>query len=94
MQVCPGPDGKRYMNLLCPVNVSTQPEGTLPDIQSAEHAIKMIKEFEANASQQVCFLRSNRLCEIPFFHPNVPLEWSIFYRIIWWEKFCVPRGYN
>ena len=52
-QVCPGPDGKLFMNLLCPVNVSSQPEGTLPDIQSAEQAIKMIKEFQANASQVV-----------------------------------------
>jgi len=54
LQVCPGPDGKLHKNALCPVNVSTQPEGTLPDIQSAEQAVKMVKEFQANASRQVC----------------------------------------
>ena len=41
------------MNLLCAVNVSQQPEGSLPDIQSAEEAIKMLKQFQANSSQQV-----------------------------------------
>ena len=52
-QVCPGSDGKLHDNLFCPVNVSSQPEGTLPDIQSAEQAIKMIKRFGENTSQQV-----------------------------------------
>ena len=52
-QVCPDADGKRHMNLLCPVDVSTQPEGSLPDIQSSEHAVVMLKEFQADSSEQV-----------------------------------------
>lgn len=45
-KVCPSESGSPVMNLLCAVNVFTQPEATLPDIQSSDHAVDMIKEFK------------------------------------------------
>ncbi len=38
--VCSGKDGHLHKNLLCPVDVRRQPEGTLPDIQSTAEAIR------------------------------------------------------
>ncbi|XP_022098881.1 iduronate 2-sulfatase-like [Acanthaster planci] len=40
-KVCPGPDGKLHFNLFCPVNVSSQPMGTLPDIQTTDHILEI-----------------------------------------------------
>ncbi|CAK8686411.1 unnamed protein product [Clavelina lepadiformis] len=67
-KVCPDADGKRYMNLLCPVDVSTQPEGSLPDIQSSEHAVDMLKEFQADSSEQPFFLA------VGFHKPHLPFK--------------------
>ncbi|RWS24829.1 iduronate 2-sulfatase-like protein, partial [Leptotrombidium deliense] len=33
-------------NVVCPVDVKTQPEGTLPDIQSADYAIDFINKYD------------------------------------------------
>ena len=63
-QVCPDADGKRHVNLLCPVDVSTQPEGSLPDIQSSEHAVDMLKEFQADSSEQVGLRFTSPWCNI------------------------------
>lgn len=42
-KVCKGKDGKLHANLLCPVDVSEMPEGTLPDMQSTEEAVRLLK---------------------------------------------------
>ena len=55
-QVCPTANGSLAMNLLCPVNVLTQPESTLPDIQSSDHAVEMIKKFESSGNKQVLLI--------------------------------------
>ncbi|KAM4696106.1 iduronate 2-sulfatase [Rhinophrynus dorsalis] len=50
-KTCKGKDGKLHANLLCPVDLSEVPEGTLPDIQSTEQAIKLLKTVrQQNAS--------------------------------------------
>ncbi|KAE8584430.1 hypothetical protein XENTR_v10020968 [Xenopus tropicalis] len=50
-QTCKGKDGKLHANLVCPVDVSEVPEGTLPDIQSTEEAIRLLKTVkQQNAS--------------------------------------------
>jgi len=41
------------MNLLCAVNVSTQPLKSLPDIQSSDHAVSILKELANKGSGQV-----------------------------------------
>ena len=72
-QVCPGSEGKLHTNIVCPVDVLKQPEGTLPDIQSTEFAIQFLKSHSAVGHQ------SNR--KKPFFlavgyhKPHIPLKY-------------------
>ncbi|XP_039871983.1 iduronate 2-sulfatase isoform X2 [Simochromis diagramma] len=42
-KMCKGKDGKLHVNLLCAVNVSEQPGGTLPDLESTEEAVRLLK---------------------------------------------------
>ncbi|XP_075043431.1 iduronate 2-sulfatase [Mixophyes fleayi] len=42
-KTCKGKDGELHANLVCPVDVSEVPEGTLPDIQSTEEAIRLLR---------------------------------------------------
>lgn len=41
--MCKGEDGKLHANLLCAVNVTEQPGGTLPDMESTDEALKLLK---------------------------------------------------
>ncbi|XP_077343495.1 iduronate 2-sulfatase isoform X1 [Lithobates pipiens] len=51
MKTCKGKDGELHANLVCPVDLSDVPEGTLPDIQSTEEAIRLLKlEKQLNSS--------------------------------------------
>ncbi|KAG8448137.1 hypothetical protein GDO86_015291 [Hymenochirus boettgeri] len=49
-KTCKGEDGEFHANLVCPVDVSEVPEGTLPDIQSTEEAIKLLKSVKQQNS--------------------------------------------
>ncbi|KAM4664130.1 iduronate 2-sulfatase isoform 2-T2 [Discoglossus pictus] len=49
-KTCKGKDGKLHANLVCPVDVSEVPEGTLPDIQSTEEAIRLLQSVKQNTS--------------------------------------------
>ncbi|XP_035983410.1 iduronate 2-sulfatase [Fundulus heteroclitus] len=42
-KMCKGEDGQLHANLLCAVNVSEQPGGTLPDLESTDEAVKLLK---------------------------------------------------
>lgn len=42
-KMCRGEDGQLHANLLCGVKVQEQPMGTLPDIESTEQALSLIK---------------------------------------------------
>uniref|UniRef100_A0A3Q0TBN7 Iduronate 2-sulfatase n=1 Tax=Amphilophus citrinellus TaxID=61819 RepID=A0A3Q0TBN7_AMPCI len=42
-KVCKGEDGKLHVNLLCAVNVAEQPGGTLPDLESVDEAVRLLK---------------------------------------------------
>uniref|UniRef100_A0A8C5DBB5 Iduronate 2-sulfatase n=1 Tax=Gouania willdenowi TaxID=441366 RepID=A0A8C5DBB5_GOUWI len=41
-KVCKGADGELHANLLCAVNVSEQPGGTLPDLESTDEAVRLL----------------------------------------------------
>ncbi|PIK56509.1 putative iduronate 2-sulfatase-like [Apostichopus japonicus] len=73
-KVCLSPDGTRHEYLLCPVDVSQQPEGTLPDIQLADNAISMIRNMSSglkstNASSHLPFFLG-----LGFYKPHVPFK--------------------
>ncbi|XP_026214413.1 iduronate 2-sulfatase-like [Anabas testudineus] len=42
-KMCKGEDGKLHANLLCAVNVTEQPGGTLPDLESTDEAVRLLK---------------------------------------------------
>lgn len=42
-KMCKGDDGQLHVNLLCAVNVTEQPMGTLPDIESTDEALSFLK---------------------------------------------------
>lgn len=66
--VCPSTDGELHTNIVCPVDVTTQPEQTLPDIQSAQFAIDFINNY--NTSSGVPFFLS-----VGFNKPHIPLKY-------------------
>lgn len=41
--MCRGEDGQLHANLLCAVNVAEQPGGTLPDMESTDEAVRLLK---------------------------------------------------
>lgn len=67
MKTCRGKDGKLYANLVCPVNVTEMPGGTLPDIQSTEEAIRLLNIMKTN--RQKFFLA------IGYHKPHIPLRY-------------------
>nr|XP_057918983.1 iduronate 2-sulfatase [Doryrhamphus excisus] len=42
-KICKGEDGRFHANLLCAVNVTEQPGGTLPDMESVDEAVRLLK---------------------------------------------------
>lgn len=73
-KVCPGSDGKKHMNLICPVDVSSMPKGTLPDIQSTKHAQKLIKEIVRNKTKPFFLAVGYHKPHIPFKYPKKFLD--------------------
>ncbi|XP_075690482.1 iduronate 2-sulfatase [Rhinoderma darwinii] len=65
-KTCRGKDGQLHANLICPVNVSQVPEGTLPDIQSTEEAIRLLK----GAKQQ----NSSFFLAVGYHKPHIPFR--------------------
>ncbi|XP_065702660.1 iduronate 2-sulfatase [Patagioenas fasciata] len=66
-KTCRGKDGKLYANLVCPVDVSEMPSGTLPDIQSTEEAIRLLDVMKTN--KQKFFLA------VGYHKPHIPLRY-------------------
>ncbi|KAM6117336.1 iduronate 2-sulfatase [Pterocles gutturalis] len=66
-KTCRGKDGKLYANLVCPVDVTEMPSGTLPDIQSTEEAIRLLNVMKTN--KQKFFLA------VGYHKPHIPLRY-------------------
>jgi hypothetical protein len=45
-----------YMNVICPVDVASLPEGTLPDLQSTDYAVSLIANLTARPKNSAPFL--------------------------------------
>lgn len=43
--MCPGPDGHLHENLLCPVDVDSQPLKSLPDLQIKDYAMDALRNM-------------------------------------------------
>ncbi|TWW55852.1 Iduronate 2-sulfatase [Takifugu flavidus] len=65
-KMCKGDDGQLHANLLCAVNVTEQPGGTLPDLESTEEAISLLKGRVQNT--QPFFLA------VGFHKPHIPFR--------------------
>ncbi|XP_071613787.1 iduronate 2-sulfatase isoform X2 [Heliangelus exortis] len=66
-KTCRGKDGKLYANLVCPVDVTEMPSGTLPDIQSTEEAIRLLNVMKTK--KQKFFLA------VGYHKPHIPLRY-------------------
>ncbi|XP_078004109.1 iduronate 2-sulfatase isoform X2 [Phascolarctos cinereus] len=49
-KTCKGQDEELHANLICPVDVADVPEGTLPDKQSTEEAIRLLEKMKKTNS--------------------------------------------
>ncbi|XP_047440620.1 iduronate 2-sulfatase [Mugil cephalus] len=65
-KMCKGEDGKLHANLLCAVNVTEQPGGTLPDMESTDEAVRLLK---SRASEDVPFFLA-----VGFHKPHIPFR--------------------
>uniref|UniRef100_UPI00398EC26D iduronate 2-sulfatase isoform X2 n=1 Tax=Pristiophorus japonicus TaxID=55135 RepID=UPI00398EC26D len=66
-KVCKGPDGGKHANLVCPVDVEEMPEHTLPDIQSTEEAIRLLKSLKG--------VESPFFLAVGYHKPHIPLKY-------------------
>ncbi|GFT48249.1 iduronate 2-sulfatase [Nephila pilipes] len=67
--VCPSPDGQQHMNLICPVDVTTQPEGTLPDIENTDYAIEYLKNKTKGPNKGTPFFLG-----VGYYKPHIPFK--------------------
>eukprot|EP00118_Oscarella_pearsei_P016514 m.158356 g.158356 ORF g.158356 m.158356 type:complete len:356 (+) comp38734_c1_seq21:1641-2708(+) len=58
------------MNALCAVNVSQQPEGSLPDIQSTNHALEMLQNFSKHSNEPFFLAVGYHKPHLPFRFPK------------------------
>ena len=64
--MCKGEDGKLHANLLCAVNVTEQPGGTLPDLESTDEAVRLLK---SRANDDTPFFLA-----VGFHKPHIPFR--------------------
>ncbi|XP_072252312.1 iduronate 2-sulfatase isoform X2 [Leuresthes tenuis] len=65
-KMCKGEDGKLHANLLCAVNVTEQPGGTLPDLESTDEAVRLLK---SRANDDAPFFLA-----VGFHKPHIPFR--------------------
>ncbi|XP_037073754.1 iduronate 2-sulfatase-like [Pollicipes pollicipes] len=64
--VCLGEDGKPHSNLYCPVDVSAQPQRTLPDIQTVQRAARWLQDRSGRAEPWMLAVGLHK--------PHIPLK--------------------
>ncbi len=91
LQVCgPGSDGKLHEYLICPVNVTQHPLGTLPDIQSTDYALEILKNLSHQHQSKIPSMKSeDKKLQPPFFlavgyhKPHIPLKYPKEFRALY-----------
>lgn len=68
--MCKGEDGQLHANLLCAVNVTEQPGGTLPDLESTDEAVRLLKS-RANVDAPFFLAVGFHKPHVPFRIPQV-----------------------
>ncbi|XP_060688002.1 iduronate 2-sulfatase isoform X2 [Hemiscyllium ocellatum] len=76
-KVCKGPDGQKHANLVCPVDVEEMREHTLPDIQSTEEAIRLLKKLKGTENPFLLAVGYHKP-HIPLKYPQVLIRQSYF----------------
>ncbi|XP_068181528.1 iduronate 2-sulfatase-like isoform X1 [Antennarius striatus] len=76
-KMCKGKDKQLHANLLCAVNVTEQPGGTLPDIESADEAVRLLRS-RANSSAPFFLAVGFHKPHIPY---RIPQEYLSLYPI-------------
>ncbi|XP_013922359.1 PREDICTED: iduronate 2-sulfatase [Thamnophis sirtalis] len=66
-KVCKGKDGKLHADLICPVEVAEMPEGTLPDIQSTEEAVRLLKAMKT--------IKRKFFLAVGYHKPHIPFRY-------------------
>ncbi|XP_041654212.1 iduronate 2-sulfatase [Cheilinus undulatus] len=82
-KMCKGKDGELHTNLLCAVNVTEQPGGTLPDLESTDEAVRLLKS-RANEDAPFFLAVGFHKPHIPF---RIPQEYLTLYPI---ENMTLP----
>ena len=103
--MCNGSDGMLHMNLLCPIyNISAAPGGSLPDIQSAEYTIDLLRQIRKNsAAGNSASDSTDPTPREPFFvglgfhKPHIPFKvrpvWPFFYQHTKSKRVVLADGY-
>ncbi|XP_015676173.1 iduronate 2-sulfatase [Protobothrops mucrosquamatus] len=90
-KVCKGKDGKLHANLICPVDVAKMPEATLPDIQSTEEAVRLLKTL--TRIKRTFFLAVGyHKPHIPFRYPRKFLKLYPLENVTLAPNPAVPKG--
>lgn len=79
MQVCPGEDAMLHANIVCPVNVTKQPEHTLPDMQITSEALRVLEQLNAESQINV-ESRQPFLLAVGLHKPHIPLKFPESFR--------------
>ncbi|XP_033124131.1 iduronate 2-sulfatase-like isoform X1 [Anneissia japonica] len=78
-KVCENPDGTLHENLICPVDVAKMPGKSLPDIQSTDHAIEIIKNISKLTKTSKNFTQPFFLA-VGYRKPHVPFKYPKEYK--------------
>ncbi|GAB6026904.1 hypothetical protein CHUAL_013549 [Chamberlinius hualienensis] len=70
-KVCPGNDTLLHENIVCPIDVESQPEGTLPDLQSTDYAVKFLNHWNNHNEKQ----NKGFFLAVGFHKPHIPLKY-------------------
>lgn len=73
-KVCPTSDGTLARNLICPIIVHEQPEGTLPDMESQRAALDFLKNRNNSVDHNKPYFLA-----VGFHKPHIPLKFPIQY---------------